>query len=68
MLNVRDESSILALLFARMEILQYASFSPYQWPHIAQMLRRKLSKIELRPEDREEVGRPGALPCLQFDL
>ena len=64
MLKVRDESSMEALLPAPDEMLSYARIRVHQWPHVAQMLRRKLSKIELRPEDREEVGRPGACHAL----
>ena len=63
MLKVRDESSMLDIL-PPVKIQHYVPISGYQWPHAAQMLRRKLSKIELRPEDREEVGRPGACHAL----
>ena len=31
-------------------------FVAHSGPRIARMLRRKLTKIELKPEDREEVG------------
>ena len=53
-----------SLLPAPDEMPSYAWTRVHQWPHVAQMLRRKLSKIELRPEDREEVGRPGACHAL----